>query len=135
MNRFQALFLSSFVVLGLASCGEPQTSAPASPAASTSMTSGKPAAGFTALQGVTDSTTLAVKAEKFDQAKTEFGKFEDSWKTVEDGVRTKSSDTYKAIEAGLDTVNGELKNNQPDKAKMLSALQSLAQSIASAAKL
>jgi hypothetical protein len=133
MKRFQALFLSGLVVLGLASCGEPQASAPASSAALA--TSGKPAAGFTALQNVTDKTTIAVKAGKFDQAKTEFGKFEDSWKTVEDGVKTKSSDTYKEIEAGLEAVNGELKNNQPDKAKMLSALQSLAQSIGSAAKL
>jgi hypothetical protein len=133
MKRFQALSLSGLVVLGLASCSEPQTSAPTSSAALA--TSGKPAAGFTALQNVTDKTTLAVKAGKFDQAKTEFGKFEDSWKTVEDGVKTKSSDTYKAIEAGLDTVSGELKNNQPDKAKMLSALQSLAQSIGSASKL
>jgi hypothetical protein len=133
MKRFQALLLSGLVVLGLASCGEPQASAPASSTALA--TSGKPAAGFTALQGVTDKTTIAVKAGKFDRAKTEFGKFEESWKTVEDGVKTKSSDTYKAIEAGLDTVSGELKNNQPDKAKMLSALQSLAQSIASASKL
>jgi hypothetical protein len=133
MKRFQALLLSGLVVLGLASCGEPQAATSTSSAALA--TSGNPVAGFTALQDVTDKTTLAVKAGKFDRAKTEFGKFEESWKTVEDGVKTKSSDTYHAIEAGLDTVSGELKNNQPDKAKMLSALQSLAQNIASAAKL
>jgi len=136
MSRFQLLLVGSLALLGLSSCGDPQASAPetSSTAAVKTEAAANPAAGFTALQNVTEKTTAAVKAEKFDQAKADFEKFEDSWKTVEDGVKVKSSKTYDAIEAGLDSVNGELKNKQPDKAKMLAALQSLSQSIVTASK-
>ncbi len=87
-----------------------------------------------AMQNVTDKTTTDVKAGKFDQAKTDFEKFEDAWKTVEDGVKVKSSKTYVATEAGLDSVNGEFENKQPDKAKLLTALQFLSQNIVTVAK-
>jgi hypothetical protein len=132
MNRFQLLLVGT-AILGLAGCGEPKASTLEAPVAQASSTA--EASGFTALQGVTDKTAAAVKSDKFDQAKTEFGQFETSWKTVEDGVKTKSSDTYKKIEEGLDTVNGELKNKQPDKAKVITALQSLSKEIMAAAKL
>jgi hypothetical protein len=136
MSRFQSLLVSSLLFLGLGSCGTteatvPEKAAPVEKTASAANT----AAGFAELQSVTEKTTTAVTAGKFDQSKTEFGKFEDSWKTVEDGVKVKSSKTYTAVEEGLDTMNGELKNKQPDKAKMLTALKSLGQSIATAAKL
>jgi hypothetical protein len=135
MSRFQSLLVSSLLLLGLGSCGTTEATVPekAAPVEKTA-SAVNPAAGFAALQSVTEKTTTAVTAGKFDQAKTEFGKFEDSWKTVEDGVKAKSSKTYAAVEEGLDTMNGELKNKQPDKAKMLTALKSLGQSIAMAAK-
>jgi hypothetical protein len=135
MSRFQALMVSSLLLFGLGSCGTTEASAPekSAPAVKTE-TSANSAAGFAALKSVTEKTTTAVTAGKFEQAKTEFGKFEDSWKTVEDGVKAKSSKTYDAVEEGLDAVNGELKNKQPDKAKMLTALKSLTQNIATAAK-
>jgi hypothetical protein len=69
--------------------------------------------------------------EQISFAKT---KFEASWKIVEDGVKAKSSDTYKAIEGSLDTVKGEFKNKLPDKTKVLAALQSLSQSLKIAAQ-
>jgi hypothetical protein len=136
MSRFQLLLLGSLALLGLSSCGDPQASAPetSSTAAVKTEATANSAAGFTAMQNVTDKTTTDVKAGKFDQAKTDFEKFEDAWKTVEDGVKVKSSKTYAAIEAGLDSVNGELKNKQPDKAKLLTALQSLSQNVVTVAK-
>jgi hypothetical protein len=135
MNRFKLLLVST-VILGLAGCGEPKASAPEAPAAQAASNAGAASAsGFQALQGVTDKTAAAVKSDKFDQAKTEFENFETSWKTVEDGVKTKSSDTYNKIEEGLDMVNGEFKNKQPDKAKVITALQSLSKEITAAAKL
>ncbi len=134
MNRFQLLLVGS-AMLGLVGCGEPQASAPDAPTAQASGAVASPAAGFTALQGVTVKTAAAVKSDKFDQAKTEFERFETSWKTVEDAVKAKSSDTYNKIEEGLDTVNGEFKNKQPDKAKVTTALQSLSKEITAAAKL
>ncbi len=133
MSRFQLLLVSCFAVLGLASCGEPQASVPET-SSNAAQAAANPAAGFTSLKDVTEKTTTAIKSGKFDEAKATFGKFEDSWKTVEDGVKAKSSKTYNAVEEGLDTVNGELKNKQPDKAKLLAALQSLSQTIATAAK-
>jgi hypothetical protein len=132
MSQFQLLLVSCFAVLGLASCGEPQASAPETSNAAQAAAS--PAAGFTALKNVTEKTTAAIQSGKLDDAKATFGKFEDSWKTVEDGVKAKSSRTYNAVEENLDTVNGELKNKQPDKAKLLAALQTLNQTIAMAAK-
>jgi hypothetical protein len=135
MNRFHSLLVGSLVLVGLGSCGSPEASAPekSSPSVKTEAAA-NPAAGFAALKSVTEKTTTAVTAGKFEQAKTEFDKFEDAWKTVEDGIKAKSSKTYAAVEDGLDTINGELKNKQPDKAKMLTALKSLDQSIATAAK-
>jgi hypothetical protein len=134
MNRFQLLLVGS-AMLGLVGCGEPQASAPDAPTAQASSAAVSPNAGFTTLQGVTDRTASAVKSDKLDQAKTEFETFETSWKTVEDAVKAKSSDTYNKIEEGLDTVNGEFKSKQPDKAKVTTALQSLSKEITAAAKL
>jgi outer membrane murein-binding lipoprotein Lpp len=134
MNRFQLLLVGT-AILGLAGCGEPKASAPEAPATQASSAAKTPASGFTALQGVTDKTAAAVKADKLAQAKTEFEKFEPSWKIVEDDVKAKSSDTYKKIEESLDTVNGEFKNKQPDKIKVEAALQSLRKEITAAARL
>jgi hypothetical protein len=135
MSRFRSLLVSSLLLLGLGSCGTPEASVPDKSAAPVKTeTASNPAAGFAALQSVTEKTTTAVSAGKVDQAKTEFEKFEDSWKTVEDGVKAKSSKTYAAVEEGLDTMNGELKNKQPDKTKMLAALKFLTESIATASK-
>lgn len=133
MSRFQLFLVSGLAVLGLASCGEPQASLPET-SSNAAQAAANPAAGFTNLKDVTEKTTTAIKSGKLDEAKANFGKFEDSWKTVEDGVKAKSAKTYDAVEESLDTVNGELKNKQPDKAKMLAALQSLSQTIAMAAK-
>ncbi len=37
----------------------------------------------------------AIEAGKLDAVKTEFAKFEDSWKTLEDEVKSKSDDPYR----------------------------------------
>jgi hypothetical protein len=122
MNRFQLLLVGA-VVLGLTACGEPQASAPEAPAAKASSPAESVASGFTVLQGVTEKTAAAVKSDKFDQAKTEFEKFEASWKTVEDGVKAKSSDTYNKIEEGLDAESHHTKLYRP--AQCLSLLEPL----------
>jgi hypothetical protein len=133
MNRVQLLLVGT-AILGLVGCGEPNASAPESPVVQAANTTKKTVSGFSALQGVTEKTAVAVKASKFDQAKVEFENFEPSWKTVEDGVKAKSLDTYKKVEESLDTLNGEFKNKQPDRIKALKALESLSQSITVAAQ-
>jgi outer membrane cobalamin receptor len=132
MRRFQLLLVSCFAVLGLAGCGNPQASISETSNVAQAVTN--PAAGFTSLKDVTEKTATAIKSGKLDDAKATFGKFEDSWKIVEDGVKAKSSKTYDAVEESLDMVNRELKNKQPEKTKLLDALQSLSQTIAIAAK-
>jgi hypothetical protein len=133
MNRFQLLLVGT-TILGLAGCGEPKASAPEAPAAQAASASKKSASGFTTLQGVADKTAAAVKADKFDQAQSEFKKFEASWKTVEDGVKTKSSATYGKIEDSMDALNDEFKQKQPGKTKILATLESLSKDLKVAVK-
>jgi septal ring factor EnvC (AmiA/AmiB activator) len=84
---------------------------------------------------VVSNTKAAVEAGNFSKANTEFSQFEDNWKQVEDGIKAKSSDRYKAIEDSLDRVTGELKGSQPNKQQVLSDLQSMENNINSVAKL
>ncbi len=145
MNRLHVWLIGGVAALTLASCGKSPdstssgaapASAPAAPDKAMTTSTPQPVklkeAGFTALQGVISKTKTAAEAGNFDQAKAEFEKFEDSWKTVEDGVKAKSSETYGEIEDGMDTVNSGIKGK--NKEKVLSALQTLTKSIASAVK-
>ncbi len=153
MNPLQSSLILGAVVWGLASCSSPQASTPdastpaSSPAATapkaspspSAMTTKAPAgamsaasAGFTALQGVIAHTKTAIEAGNFVQGKTEFDNFETSWKTVEDGVKAKSGETYTAIEDGMDKVTEGLKSK--NKADVLAGLQALDKSVAIAAK-
>ncbi len=90
-------------------------------------------AGFKALQGVVSATKTAVEAGKLDAAKTEMSKFEASWKTVEDGVKSKAPDVYKEIEAGVELIETGITKKQPKEA-LLASLQKLSQSIDKAGK-
>ncbi len=62
-------------------------------------------AGFPALQAAIASSKKAGEAGNFDAATTEFSKFAEAWKSVEDGVRTKSAPNYKAIEDTVEAAN------------------------------
>jgi predicted small lipoprotein YifL len=135
MKRIHAWLLAGATVLTLASCGkQPESPQAMSPAADSTATQpiASSSQGFTALQGVVTKTTAAVEGGNFEQAEMEFGKFEDSWKTVEDGIKAKSSQTYDAIEESMDGVNGGIKSK--NKEQVMKALQSLAKSIATAAQ-
>jgi hypothetical protein len=112
---------------------ENSTATPTTPATATATGSTDKAAGFTAIQGVISSTKKAVEAGKLDVAKTELAKFEDSWKTVEDGVKSKSPENYKAIEDGVESVQTGIAKKQ-NKEALLASLQKLSQSIDKARK-
>ena len=91
--------------------------------ASNSSSSGIPnQEGYKTLLGVVSRTEAAVEARDFTKAKAEFNNFEKNWKQVEDGVKVKSPDTYKAIEDSLNQVNEEFRGSQPDKQNVLTAL-------------
>jgi hypothetical protein len=141
MNRIQSLLITGGVVVGLISCGQPTppevavTPTTASTTAATKSAT-KPAItsasdGFAALTDVVSKTKTAVTAGNFEQGKTEFAKFEDSWKTVEDGVRAKAGGTYYgAIEKALDKVNAGLKGK--DATATLAGLKILSESLVAA---
>lgn len=137
--RIWQLLCSSLLVLNMASCAnktasvENSTATPEASAPSTATSSTGKSPGFTALQGTIESTKKAIEAGKLDAAKTEFAKFEDSWKTVEDGVKSKSGETYRAVEDGVKSVESGIDRKQ-GKAALLASLQKLSQIIENASK-
>jgi soluble cytochrome b562 len=137
--RIWQLLCGSLLVLNMAGCAnkkasiENSTATPTASVTSTSKSSTDTAPGFVALQGTIRSTKKAIEAGKLDTAKTEFAKFEDSWKTVEDGVKSKSSETYRAIEDDVKSVESGISSRQ-DKVALLASLQKLSQSINKASK-
>jgi soluble cytochrome b562 len=137
--RIWQLLCGSVLVLNMAGCAnktasvENSTATPKAAVASTAKSSTGTAPGFMALQGTIGSTKKAIEAGKLDAAKTEFAKFEDSWKTVEDGVKSKSGETYRAIEDGVKSVESGIDSKQ-GKAALLARLQKLSQSIEKASK-
>ena len=133
------LLCCSLLVLSMTSCGKKtapvknSTATPTASSASTATVSTATAPGFVALQETVGSTKKAIEAGKLDAAKTEFAKFENSWKTVEDGVKSKSGETYRAIEDGVKSVESGIDSKQ-GKATLLASLQKLSQSIDRASK-
>jgi hypothetical protein len=80
---------------------------------------------------IVSSTKTAVEAGNFAKAKTEFENFDKSWKDVEDEIKAKSPDVYKAIEDSMDKVSAELKQSKPAKDKVVTELQTLEKSVKS----
>jgi hypothetical protein len=130
-------FCSSLLLITLASCGnktapvENSTIIPSAVAPTTTAATKLP--GFVALEGVVSLTKKAIEAGKLDVAKTEFAKFEDSWKSVEDGIKSKSPETYRAIEDGVKSINKGI-NSKQSKDLLLASLEKLGQTIERASK-
>jgi hypothetical protein len=129
MMRILQFFCSSLLLITLASCGnqtapiENSAVPPAAPAAPTTTARSK-SPGFVALQGVVASTTKAIESGKLDAAKIEFAKFENSWKTVEDSLKSKSPETYRAIEDGVKSIDRGIESKQ-GKDLLLASLKKL----------
>ena len=132
--RIWNLLCGGLLILNIAGCANKPATVTTSTVPSTT-TKGVPAqsAGFTALQKVVGATKAAIESGKVDVAKTEFAKFEASWKTVEDGVKTRSPESYKAIEDGVQSVETGIGSKQA-KETLLTSLQKLSQSIDKARK-
>lgn len=138
--RIWQFICGGLLVLNMTSCAkkpasvETSTTKSASSTTSTTTTDASTkSSGFTALQQVIGSTRQAIESGKLDVAKTEFAKFEASWKTVEDGVKAKSPDSYKAIEDDVQSVETGITNKQ-DKTAVLAYLQKLSQNVDRASK-
>jgi hypothetical protein len=71
----------------------------------------------------------AVKKGDFNTAKEEATKLQESWTKVSDVVKTKSGGSFDKISSTLKTVQTELGESSPDKAKIISDLTSLSSSV------
>ncbi len=129
------LIVGAISILALTGCNNTTTtqSSPgesnASPIATSASTT------YPGLLAVVSTTKASVEAGDYAKAKTEFAKFEDNWKPIEDGIKAKSSDGYTAIEDSLDKTNGELNGSQPNKDKVLADLQVMETNINNVSKL
>ncbi|WP_088240782.1 DUF4363 domain-containing protein [Calothrix rhizosoleniae] len=108
----------------------------ASPAANLAKSAVKKVAGegVSGLVGAITKTQTAIKAGDFKTAQTEFKAFQNTWKTLGDGIKAKSAKTYDAIEKNAKEVNGVLNSSKPDQGKALKALESLGKAIAALPK-
>lgn len=129
----QILVLSALSLLTLASCDSvqeastPKTSSSAVPA--TAAKTDKPATKYPELSGLVFYTKKAVEVDNFTTAKTEFGKFQNAWKKVEDGMKTKAPTGYNVVEEASAKVTTEFKKSQPSKDKVLAELDLLDKTI------
>ncbi len=139
----QILVASAVTLLALTGCGGAQeastptkTSPAETPAASAVSTSDKAAspASNAELLSVVTNTKAAVQTGNFAKAKTEFDKFENAWKKVEDGIKKTSPKSYDAVEETTEKVMTELKKSKPSKDQVLAQLQSLEKTIGSIPK-
>lgn len=139
----QILVVSAVTLLALTGCDSgqqastPKTSPAESPAATAAAsTSDKAAspASYAELLAVVTNTKAAVQTGNFAKAKTEFDKFETSWKKVEDGIKKIAPKSYDAVEETTEKVMAELKNPKPSKDKVLAQLESLEKTVSSIPK-
>lgn len=137
MARFnQILILSAVTLLTLAGCDSakeastPQTS-PAPVPATVKTDKAAPVINYPELSGLVFYTKNAVQAGNLAKAKTDFGKFENAWKKVEDRIKAKAPKSYNELEDSADKVTTELKKSQPSKDKLLVELELMDKTIKS----
>ena len=85
------------------------------------------AQSFVAMQTVVTRTQVAIAKNDFNMAKMEFSKFEDSWKKVEGGVKSKGPKVYDAIEANITDIEKGIASKNKNQTMMV--LQALVSSI------
>jgi len=131
--RSLQFFLVGISVLTLVSCSSPEVKPiEKSSTVPSKTTEVSKLSGFPGMLDVISKTKAAIEAKNFELAKTEFAKFEDSWKTVEDGVKIKSKDTYTAIEDGVETTGKKIAAK--DTEGTIVALQSLSKNVTTGSK-
>ncbi|WP_009633283.1 hypothetical protein [Synechocystis sp. PCC 7509] len=137
MNSYfnKVLIIGAIGIFALTGCNNAETTQSSPGESSPSPVSASFGAGYPGVLAVVSATTAAVKAGDYAQGKTEFAKFEDNWKPVEDGIKAKSKDNYNAIEESLDKINGEFKNSNPNQEIILTGLQSIQTTISKTSKL
>ena len=101
-----------------------------SPSPLPSPAAGSPADQLSALGRRVDAAAQALQTGNLAQAKHEFEEFDEGWEKIEDGIRDKSRDAYRAIEDAMDEVEAALvKPATPDVAATTAALRKLRETI------
>ncbi|MDQ2100604.1 MAG: hypothetical protein QQW96_23530 [Tychonema bourrellyi B0820] len=136
MARFnQILVLGALSLLTLAGCdifqedSTPKTSSSAVPGTGVKTDKATTPLKYPELSGLVFYTKKAVEADNFPKAKTEFGKFENAWKKVENGMKTKAPTGYNAVKEATAKVTTEFKKSEPSKDKVLAQLDLLDKTI------
>ena len=134
MKSSRSLIIGVAVIsLAVAGCGAEQKSSTPAPQTTQAPTAAAPSGtGFVALSSVVSKAKAAVNAGNFSQATQDFNQFENAWKSVEDGVKTKSPSGYGAIEDAATQVSSALKSS--NKVKALTGLQVLETTIATVSR-
>ena len=122
------LVIATLSTLMLASCS-PAQNKQASVEKPSTKTEETKQSGFSGMKNVITNTKTAIGAANFEKAKTDFAKFEDSWKTVEDSVKKTAPTQYSAIEEGMEAINKGIK--EKNKNSTMAALDSLSKNVAS----
>jgi hypothetical protein len=94
---------------------KPAATAPATGSATTLSAADK--AKLTPAKVALTMANTAIKGGDMAKVKTQFGKFETAWKTVEPIVKSKAGDKYPAISSGIEMVKTAMSAATPDKAK------------------
>ncbi len=131
----QILVLSAISLITLAGCDSaeeaftPKTSSSAVPAATAKTDKPATLLYYPELSGIAFNTKKAVEAGDFAKAKTEFVKFENSWKKFKDPIKAKAPKGHDALEETTAKVTTELKKSQPSKDKLIADLESIDKTI------
>ena len=144
MLPMKLLFWLTALSVLLVACGPTAAPKPAAPApapaaapaaAKAASPAASPAVGNVAdrmrrVAAELDSALTALGAGDIAKARNAYGEFDEGWEDVEDDVKAKSPDAYKAIEDAMDEVEASLtKADKPDPARARDTLTKLKQTI------
>jgi hypothetical protein len=139
MVRFNQTLIAfgAFGLLTLSGCNSAENSAPVGAPPPGAPPLGAPGAAavapeFQGLAGVVAKTKAAIDTGDFAKTGEEFSQFEGSWAKVKEGVKTKSPETFTAIEDARKNVTAAIK--AADKEKVLRSLKILGDSVLAAGK-
>ncbi len=135
MPRFShalPFFASLLLIAGVActttgtTISAPTPASTAKPASAASPSATSPSQQLEAAAQEVDKAIAAAQAGDLAKAKHEFEEFDEDWDKIEDGIKAKSPDAYKAIEDAMDEVEVALvKSGSPSKDAATAALQKL----------
>src|SRR5579875_1124298 len=120
--RARTALLVLLALLALVWAGRPRAAAAADDDAAL-------ANGLQTLVGHVDAASAALARGDIADARAAYTQFDNGWFDIEDGVRERSRDSYRAIERAMDDVQFGLRPDQPDVAAVQGSLGVLRQQV------